>query len=402
MSLLLLDQRSLDEVAARAAPALAALGLTAGTSVAVVARNRPELLVVDAAAALQGASVAHIDPDGSAIDADRALAEARPSVVVCEHAEQIPFVRTRAPGSAVVVLAGTGTPGAVVWPQVVGDVGPAARPTGSAERVLCDAHLSVSGSGDALRLLLRDGASVALAPPAADRQAVLALRPTTLLTTAARIDGLARELRRRAPLRRGGDRRALRWAALAALPSLTWAVSSALALGSAGARATSAALAALAFAAAALAAGRRRPVVLAVAAGAALSLACDAAGSAPSLVAAGRFTAATLPAAALIACLASASREVAWAQAVVTTRCPESTRRSPVGIVRTGIGRFIATRVRAAVSLPACRQVLVVGDAPDEVALAELAVARLAIAPVDLAVPAASPRMLMSTAGEVG
>ena len=76
MSLPLLDQHSLDKVAARAAPALAHLGLAAGRSVAVVARNRPELLVVDAAAALQGASVVHVDPDGSAIDADRALTEA--------------------------------------------------------------------------------------------------------------------------------------------------------------------------------------------------------------------------------------------------------------------------------------------------------------------------------------
>jgi AMP-binding enzyme len=402
MSLPLLDQHSLDEVAARAAPALAHLGLAAGTSVAVVARNRPELLVVDAAAALQGASVVQVDPDGSAIDADRALAEARPSVVVCEHAEQVPFVRTRAPGAAVMVLAGTGTTAAVLWPQVVGEVGPATSPTGGAGRVLCDAHLSVSGSGEALRRLLRDGASVALAPPDADRQAVLALRPTTLLTTSARVDGLARELCRRAPVRRAGDRRALGWAAVAALPSLAWAVSSALALGSAGGRATAATLAALAFAAAALAVGRRRPVVLAVAAGAVLSLACDAAGSAPSFVAAGRFTAATVPAAALAVYLAGASREVAWAQAVASTRCLENARRSPAGIVNAGIGRLVATRVRAAVGLPACRRVLVVGGAPDERALAELAVTRVVIATVDPPVPAASPRVLMSTAREVG
>jgi hypothetical protein len=397
----LLDQRSLDEMAARLAPILADLGVVAGTSVAVVARNRPELLVIDAAAAAQGASVVHIDPEGSPSDADRALAEARPRIVVCEHAEQVPFARARVRGAGLVVLGSAGTSGALPWSQLVGEARPFpdASPD-SVERVLCDAHLSLDGSGEALRRLLRDGASVALAPSGVDRHAVAALRPTMLVTSAGRIDALTRELRRRAPVRRASDRRAVGWAVIGALPALAWAVSSTLEVGSTGMRATVATMAAVAFAATALAMNGRHAVVLAAGAGALLALASDAAGSAPSVVALGRFAVATMPVAVLTASLARSSREIAWAQAVAAARGPGRPRRSPVRILRAGIGRLVAARVRSAVGLPACRRVLVVGDAPAGTSVADLAVTRMEVAHADPDVPVASPQVLVSSAGE--
>ena len=389
MTLPLRDQRRLDELAERAAPALAGLGLAAGTTVAVVARNRPELLVVDAAAASWGASVVHVDPDGAAGDADRALAEAGPSVVVCEHAEQVPFVRARVPGAVLVVLGDADAEGSVPWSQLVGDTGDG--PPAGGERVLCDAHLSVPGAVDALRGLLQDGAAVALAAPVVDRQAVVELRPTTLVTTTTRIDGLARELRRRAPVSRSGDRRVLGWAVLAALPSLAWAVSSVLELGDAGGRATYATVAAAALAVTGLVLGEPRRAMLAVVVGAVVALAWDAADAAPSFVAAGRFVVATVPVAVPAVSLARSARAFVWARAVAAAPAR-----------RGGIGWFVAGRVRAALGLPACRRVLVVGGEPDEAAVAELAVSRLVIEAVDPAVPDESPPVFASAAGEVG
>ena len=389
MSLPLLDQAQLDAWAERAAPALADLGMASGTTVAVVARNRPELLVVDAAAASWGASVVHVDPDGASGDADRALAEAGPSVVVCEHAEQVPFVRARVPGAAMVVLGDAGAEGTVPWSQLVGDTDD--RPSAGGERVLCDAHLSAPAAGDAVRWLLKGGAAVALAPPAADRQDVLDLRPTTLVTTVARVDGLARELRRRAPVPGAGDRHALGWAALAALPALVWAVASVLELGDADGRATAATVAALMLAVASLAFGARRRATLVVAVGALVALAGDAGDKAPSFVAAGRFTVATVAVVGLAVGLARSARQVAWARAVAAAPA----RRS-------GMGRFVAGRVRAALGLPACRRVLVVGGAPDEAALGELVVSRLMIEAVDPAVPDVVPPVYAAAAGEVG
>lgn len=395
----MLDQQVVDGVAAKAAVQLAELGLVRGASMAVVSRNRPELLVFHIAGRSLGASVVFIDPDSPVADPDAMLAEVDPVVVVCEHVEQVPFVRSAVPAAQVIALvdAPTGTDG-LSWSLLVGGRAEVARSTFD-ERLLCDAHLAEPGACEVLTQRLRDGAAISLIPPGADRHAAGAFRPTTLATTPARLEALARELRRRAPLRRVGDDRALGWSAGAASVPIVWVLATLLDLGSSSGRASTAMAAALVVAVAALLAGRRRPEAV-VGAGAALAVACDAAESAPSVMAAARFVVAVVPVAALLAALARSSREVAWATA---SRAAKVDGRSPVGGLRSALGRFVSWRVRAALGFPSCGRVVVVGGAPADAVVAELAVAGLELSATDEAASTVSLNdVLLLGAGEVG